>query len=144
MILRPFNFFTGVSLMLVLLLAALCGWSYHRTDVVGYVNSISDKDKGKCTEICLASTRGQLSLLTVIDSAPALVAPAGKFGWQAVEPQQAHASFGMAGFSMTREWVTSDRSGVVSVGAPYWFLILCAALLPTWWSHRRRRKAAKR
>jgi hypothetical protein len=141
--LRPFNMFTAISLFLVLSLAGLCGWSYHRTDVVGYVNRVSGS--GRCTEICLASTRGQLSLVTVIDAAPALVAPAGKFGWQAVDPQVTRANFGMAGFGMTNQFSMSDKSGAISVGAPYWFLILGAALLPTWWSHhRRRRKAAKK
>jgi hypothetical protein len=142
LLLRPFNMFTAISLFLVLSLAGLCGWSYHRTDVVGYVKSASDH--GKSTQFCLASSRGQLSLVTVIDAAPALVAPAGKFGWQAVEPQAARANFGMAGFALTNQFSTSDKSGAISVGAPYWFLILGAALLPTWWSHRRRRKAAKK
>src|SRR6476659_11173228 len=142
MFLRPFNFASAVCWPLVLVLAGLCGWSYHRTDAAGYVSSVSDQ--GKSTQVCLVSSRGQLSLVTVIDSAPALVAPAGKFACQVIEPQQARANFGMAGFAMGHQWVSTDKSGVVTLGVPYWFLILFVAMLPAWYAHRRRRKAAKR
>lgn len=138
---RPFNFLGFLSLLLVLVLAGLCGWSYHRTDVFGYVSSVSNN---KCTEFCLASSRGQLNLLAVIDSAPVLVADAGKWGCQVAAPEQARADFGMMGFAASRVWSASDRNGVVVVGAPYWFLILMAVAVPAWWSHRRRRKQAKK
>ena len=70
--------------------------------------------------------------------------PAGKFACQVIEPQQARANFGMAGFAMGHQWVSTDKSGVVTLGVPYWFLILFVAMLPAWYAHRRRRKAAKR
>jgi hypothetical protein len=138
---RPFNFLGILSLLLVLVLAGLCGWSYHRTDVFGYVSSASSN---KCTEFCLASSRGQLNLLAVIDSPPVLTADAGKFGTQVSDPQQARANFGMMGFAASRQWSSSDRNGVIVVGAPYWFLILMAVFVPAWFSHRRRRKQAKK
>jgi hypothetical protein len=143
MFLRPFNFVSAICWPLVLVLAGLCGWSYHRTDVAGYVSSVSSNRT--CNEFCLVSSRGQLSLLAVVDSPPVLVGEAGKFGWQVSDPVQAKANFGMMGFSANREWTSATRNGVVSLGVPYWFLILFAAMLPAWWAHRqrKRKKAAK-